>query len=150
MLNTYIKNKGITQTLISNGNNENHFNQINWDADYDGEFANISLTSNTDGNNNYTEFKLDNEDLAKILNMQSVNMPIHKRLQNDFPLSKMSTISTGDELIIPLTIYKKKHRHNKSKKRHNTKKLKNKHHNTRKSHKSTKSTALIDLIKNSV
>ena len=35
MLNTYIKNRGITQTLINN-NNQKQFNQINWDADYAG------------------------------------------------------------------------------------------------------------------
>ena len=51
MLNTYIKNRGITQTLINN-NNQKQFNQINWDADYDGQNANISVTSDTDGNKN--------------------------------------------------------------------------------------------------
>lgn len=83
MLNTYIKNRGITQTLINN-NNHPQFNQIDWDAEYDGESANISLTSNTDGNKNHFDIKLDNEDLANMLNVPSVNMPIHKRLQRDF------------------------------------------------------------------
>jgi hypothetical protein len=83
MLNTYIKNRGITQTLINN-NNQKQFNQINWDADYDGQNANISVTSDTDGNKNHFDVKLDNEDLANMLNIPSVSTPIDKRLQMDF------------------------------------------------------------------
>lgn len=83
MLNTYIKNRGITETIVHNNNN-NHFNKINWDADYDGDIANISINTNTDGRSNHFDIKLDNEDLANILNVQSVNMPIHERLKNDF------------------------------------------------------------------
>jgi hypothetical protein len=83
MLNTYIKNRGITQTLINN-NNQKQFNQINWDADYDGQKANISFTSDTDGNKNHFDIQLDNEDLANMLNIPSVSTPIDKRLQMDF------------------------------------------------------------------
>jgi hypothetical protein len=83
MLNTYIKNRGITQTLIHN-NSHNHVNQIAWDADYDGDVANITLDTDTDGKHKHYDIKLDNEDLANILNIQGVNIPIHKRLQMDF------------------------------------------------------------------
>jgi len=83
MLNTYIKNRGITQTLINN-NNQKQFNQINWDADYDGQTANISFTSDTDGNKKYFDIQLDNEDLANILSIPSETTPIDKRLQMDF------------------------------------------------------------------
>ena len=83
MLNTYIKNRGITQTLVNN-NSQKQFNQINWDADYDGQNANISVTSDTDGNKNHFDIKLDNEDLANMLNIPSVSTPIDKRLQMDF------------------------------------------------------------------
>jgi len=83
MLNTYIKNRGITQTLVNN-NNQKQFNQINWDADYDGQNANISFTSDTDGNKNHFDITLDNEDLANMLNIPSVSTPIDKRLQMDF------------------------------------------------------------------
>ena len=83
MLNTYIKNRGITQTLINN-NNQKQFNQINWDADYDGQNANISVTSDTDGNKNHFDITLDNEDLANMLNIPSISTPIDKRLQMDF------------------------------------------------------------------
>jgi len=83
MLNTYIKNRGTTQTIVNN-NNQKAFNQINWDADYDGQTANISFTSDTDGSKKHFDIKLDNEDLANMLNIPSNSMPIDKRLQMDF------------------------------------------------------------------
>jgi hypothetical protein len=83
MLNTYIKNRGMTKTIILD-NNHNHINQINWDADYDGDVANISIDSKSNGKSKHFDIKLDNNDLANLLNIQSVNMPIDKRLKMDF------------------------------------------------------------------
>jgi hypothetical protein len=62
----------------------NDVSEINWDADYDGNFANISLDLNQNGKTNHYDVKLDNEDLADILNVPSVNLPVHKRLSDDF------------------------------------------------------------------
>ena len=84
MLNTYIKNQGITQTIVHDNNNRSHFNQMNWDADYDGNMANISVNSNTDGKRNKFSVSLNNNDLANLLNIRSVNVPIDKRLKMDF------------------------------------------------------------------
>lgn len=83
MLNTYIKNSGMTKTIILD-NNHNHINQINWDADYDGDMANISIDSNSNGKSKHFDIKLDNNDLANLLNVQSVNIPIDRRLKMDF------------------------------------------------------------------
>jgi hypothetical protein len=83
MLNTYIKNQGITQTIVHD-KKHNHFNEVNWDADYDGNTANILVKSNVDGKREKFDISLDNDDLANILNIPSVNMPIHKRLKIDF------------------------------------------------------------------
>ena len=83
MLNTYIINRGLTQTIVHK-NNQNQFNEINWDAIYDGNNANISVNSNKNGRQNNFNISLDNQDLANILNIPSVNTPIHKRLQMDF------------------------------------------------------------------
>jgi len=83
MLNTFIKNRGTTKTIIHN-NNKNNVNLIEWDADYDGNVANISLDLTNNGNVNHLNLKLDNDDLANILNVNSVKMPIHKRLEKDF------------------------------------------------------------------
>jgi hypothetical protein len=82
--NMLIKNKGITQTYIYNkNNNEGTASEIDWD--YDGKQANISVNlQQSDGDAQHYDIKLDNNDLAKILSMPSVNTPIDKRLLNDF------------------------------------------------------------------
>ena len=83
MLNTYIKNKGYTKTIIHD-NNKNRVNELDWDADYDGDNANILLTSTTNGKKKKFGIQLDNNDLANLLNVRSINMPLHRRLQEDF------------------------------------------------------------------
>jgi hypothetical protein len=83
MLNTYIKNRGITKTIVHN-NNDNYINEVAWDADYDGDIANVSMATNSNGKHQQFDLKLDNEDLANILNVSGVNIPIDKRLQMDF------------------------------------------------------------------
>lgn len=79
----FIKNKGISKTIIRN-NNHNNVSQATWDAEYDGNVANISLDLNTNGNNKHYDLQFDNQDLADILNVQSINTPLDKRLMNDF------------------------------------------------------------------
>jgi hypothetical protein len=83
MLNTYIKNSGMTKTIILD-NNHGHVNHINWDADYDGNTANISIDTDSNGKSKHFDIKLDNNDLANLLNVHSVDMPIDKRLKIDF------------------------------------------------------------------
>jgi len=177
MLNTYIKNKGVTQTIIHNSNNnQNEFNEINWDADYDGNTANISITSDTNGLRQHYDATLDNIDLDKLLNIPSVDMPLHKRLANDFanqmvthdprkyyielpetehenidesfdsiqqdsikPRSYISSPLANEEIIVPITIDDKKHKHHKytlTAKKHNRRK---KTHNTYRAYKRAKS-----------
>ena len=86
----YIKNKGIMQTTIHNNNHDDHFNQLNWQAKYDGNFADISLDANNDGQEKHYDILLDNKDLAKILNMPRDDMSFEKRLQRDFNMPKKS------------------------------------------------------------
>jgi hypothetical protein len=83
MLDTFIKNRGETTTLIHN-NKHNDISRINWDAEYDGDIANVSLDLNTNGRNEHFDIQLNNDDLADILNIQTVNSPIDKRLKYDF------------------------------------------------------------------
>jgi len=134
MLDTYIKNRGTTKTIIHD-NNHNHVNQINWDADYDGNVANISVDLNGNGKNSHYDFSFDNQDLANILSVPSVTSPLEKRLKKDFSnsydpsiykveldtsrpkpdtlqklLSSASHVSSplpNEELIVPLTINEK-------------------------------------------
>ena len=81
--NYYVKSKGSLQTFVNNNNN-NQFNEIDWDAGYDGDTANVILSSNNNGNQKMYNVKLDNEDLANLLNVPSISGPIDKRLQMDF------------------------------------------------------------------
>jgi len=88
MLDTFIKNKGTTKTIIHN-NNKNYYNEVNWDADYDGEKANISLDIVENGKKGHVEMKMNNDELAELLNIPSENSMLDKRLYRDF-LSKRS------------------------------------------------------------
>jgi hypothetical protein len=90
MLDTFIKNIGETTTLIHN-NNHNDISKINWDAEYDGDIANISLDLNTNGRNEHVDIQLDNDDLADILNIPTVNTPIDRRLKSDFKQKRMTS-----------------------------------------------------------
>lgn len=151
MLNTYVKNRGTTQMLIRN-NNTNKFNELHWDADYDGETANISLDSTINGRTNHYNIELDNEDLANLLNVPSVNMPIDKRLKMDLdgynqniyrielpkrtntienliesmrePSGYLSSPLPNEELIVPISINKSSPRKRyKQRKTHKTYKV---------------------------
>jgi hypothetical protein len=149
MLNTFIKNRGTTKTIVHN-NNRNYISEINWDADYDGNKANISVDSISNGRRSHIDEQLDNDDLASILNIPSVNMPLEKRILKDLKYThnsprmieihnapmieqereqfKLSSPLPDEELLIPLTIDKKTMKSFglssgvKSKKRHRTRK----------------------------
>ena len=87
MLDTYIKNRGTTKTIIHdnlNTTNYNTMNEIQWDADYDGKIANLSLDVNSNGKHGHYDIQLNNEDLANILNIPSIDLPLDKRLARDF------------------------------------------------------------------
>jgi hypothetical protein len=83
MFETYITNRGITKTVLQN-NNEKKTNELKWDTDYDGNVANVSLNLNKNGSHKDYHFSLNNDDLANILNIDSVNLPLDKRLKKDF------------------------------------------------------------------
>jgi hypothetical protein len=124
MLDTYVKNRGSTKTFIHN-NNHSDVNEINWDADYDGNYANISLDLNQNGLTKHFDIKLNNNDLADILNIPSVNLPIHERLADDYNYqgeqrptypqylkdpsfyTHISSPLQNEELFVPLSINKK-------------------------------------------
>ena len=83
MSDLYIRSKGATKTLIRSNNREN-IKQFDWDADYNGERANISLDMSEKGEHDHYQIQLSKEDLEKLFTVPSVNQPIHERLQNDF------------------------------------------------------------------
>ena len=87
MLDTFVKNRGETKTIFHN-NNHNDISKINWDAEYDGDKANVSLDFNTNGKKGHYDIELNNNDLAEILNIPTINSPIDKRLLYDFKRQK--------------------------------------------------------------
>jgi len=99
MLDTFIKNKGITKTIIHK-NNKNYYNEVNWDTDYDGEKANISLDIDENGKKGHVEMKMNNDELAELLNIPSENSMLDKRLYKDF----LSKRSKSDHNLIEIEI----------------------------------------------
>jgi hypothetical protein len=101
MLNTYIKNRGSTKTILHT-NNKNKVNEISWDADYDGENANISIDLNDDNGKQtkHYDIQLDNKNLAEILNIPSVNMPLEKRLMLDFKKTRKNVQQYREPMVI--------------------------------------------------
>ena len=84
MVTTYITNKGAAQTTVIDRHNHKTTNELKWDADYNGEYANLKVDVSDNGKKNKYRVQLNNNDLANILSVPSVNMPIHRRLENDF------------------------------------------------------------------
>lgn len=83
MEDIYIQNKGITKTFIHN-NGKNSINEMDWNANYDGNIASIQMEINNNGKTNNLDFQLDNNDLEEMLSIPSVNETLDKRLRNDF------------------------------------------------------------------
>jgi hypothetical protein len=99
MLDTFIKNKGTSKTIIHK-NNKNYYSEMNWDADYDGEKANISLDIDDNGSKGHMDLNMTGDELAEILTIPSVNKTLDKRLYSDF-LSKRPSI---EERIIRVSM----------------------------------------------
>lgn len=90
----YIKNMGSTQTFIKVPYEREKYYDINWNANYDGERANIRLNIDDNGDNAEIMAKLDNNDLAQMLNIPSVRGDLHERL---LPLLEMPSIENVEE-----------------------------------------------------
>ena len=84
---TYIKTMGNAKVYIQNGM-QRESNEVNWNVDYDGDDADIDVNIGHNGEKTRYKAVLSNEDLANLLNMPSVNMPLENRLQNDFLVDK--------------------------------------------------------------
>jgi hypothetical protein len=98
-MTTYIKNKGVTQTVFSNNNHKTR-NEIKWNAAYDGDHANIKVNLNDNGIKNKYRMQLNNQDLANLLSIPSVNKPLESRLHQDF-LSDFDFLDEEDMELLP-------------------------------------------------
>jgi len=90
--NAYIKNVGSTQTIIKDNHSEPIFSDVLWQATYDGKKANVNVTTNTNGETTNYSTKLDNNDLARLLDIPSVHGDISERLLSDFPIEDSENI----------------------------------------------------------
>lgn len=82
-MTTHFITKGSTQTILRN-NNHKESSQMQWNADYNGNIANIHVNTNTNGKKQKYQMKFTNKDLADILSIPSINEPLEQRLQQDF------------------------------------------------------------------
>ena len=89
-----IQNQGITKTIINNNGNKDE-NEIKWNANYDGKKANIEVDLSKNCKKNKLRIELNNDDLANILGVRSIPIPLEQRLKTDF-LSNMDTIMDSD------------------------------------------------------
>jgi hypothetical protein len=95
MLETYMKNKGTTKTIFHN-NDTNIVKKYDWDIDYDGDTAKISIDTNQNGKPGHYDLEFDNNDLANIFKINSVKKPINERLLDDFtPLGIKKVMSSS-------------------------------------------------------
>jgi len=82
-MSSYIQNYGFTKTMIKD-NDQIRQNEIQWKGNYDGNIANINVGINDNGNKEFVSMQLTNDDLMHLLGVQPVQIPLEKRLMNDF------------------------------------------------------------------
>lgn len=82
-MTSYIQNYGFTKTLLKDKNNTLQ-NEIQWQGDYDGKMANIDVNINDNGNKQAINVQLDNNDIRQLFGIQPIEVPLEKRLANDF------------------------------------------------------------------
>lgn len=90
-MSSYIQNYGFTKTLFHNNQNTLE-NEIKWKGDYDGQIANIDVDINNNGNREFVSMQLNNNDLRQLFGIQPVEIPLEKRLMNDFLSHKPITL----------------------------------------------------------
>jgi hypothetical protein len=117
-MSSYVQNYGFTKTLIKDNNHILQNKIIKWNGDYDGNIANINIDINNNNKEKFVNIQLTNDELIDILGIQPVEIPLEKRLSNQF-LRKpiiLEGIGTGTKALIKSRKHKKKH-HKKRKTR---------------------------------
>lgn len=108
---TYIKTMGNAKAYIQHGM-QRDATELDWNVDYDGRDADIDIDIGHNGETARYKAVLSNEDLANILNIPSVNMPLENRLQNDFIVDRR--VYKLEPVSHPLMIVPRKRRQNRS------------------------------------
>lgn len=120
----HIENYGYTNTMINKDNKKSNVS-MEWEGNYDGNIADLTLKLNNNGNEKVIDFKLDNQDLINLLNIPSQQTSLDERISYD--IMNQQPLQIIEIPIIPLRSRKKrrKTRNKKNKLRSRTKKLLN-------------------------
>jgi len=112
---SYIQNYGFTKTLFQDNQNVLQ-NEIKWKGDYDGNIAVIDVDINDNGNREVVSMQLDNNDLRQLFGIQSVEIPLEKRLINDFLSHKFTRPVTLEGALIKHKSRRHRKKHHKRRK----------------------------------
>jgi hypothetical protein len=82
-MQTQMQNYGSTKTYVMK-NGKKHLNKINWNLNYDGDHVIGKVYVKNDNDRKQYNVSLNNNDLARLFNVNAVNKPIDSRLQDDF------------------------------------------------------------------
>jgi hypothetical protein len=82
-----LNSKGKTRTIVRH-NGRQDVNELNWDANYDGDAANVSFEIKDNGRSTHKKLHLTNENLASLLSVPSVEGSLDERLIKDFQLAE--------------------------------------------------------------
>ena len=115
-MSSYIQNYGFTKTLVNNNNNQTQINEIKWQGDYNGKIANIDVDINDNGNREFVSVQLNNNDLRQLFGIQPIEVPLEKRLVNDF-LSHKPIVLEGALIKRKTRRHRKKHHKRRKTKR---------------------------------
>ena len=96
-----MQNYGSTKTYVIR-DGKKHLNKINWNLNYDGDHVLGKVYVKNDKNRKQYDISLNNNDIARLFNINAVNKPIDNRLQDDFfqnysDMNEDSEYSSEDE-----------------------------------------------------
>lgn len=114
-MSSYIQNYGFTKTLIQD-NEYNLQNEIKWQGDYDGKIANIDVDINDNGNRELISMQLNNNDIRQLFGIQPIEVPLEKRLMNDFLSHKKRSPITLEGALIKRKTRRHRKKHHKRRK----------------------------------
>jgi hypothetical protein len=156
MTNVFMKNKGYTKTVMVH-NKKSDMEEVKWNAEYDGNVANVDMEINNNNDKQKFNVELNNDEIEELLNIPAVDKEIHTRLIHDLDnfhrhkktrkrhphkkkkvrFSKSLKFFPSSKLLRDKTLKRKFNRHKKhSHKKHSHKKHSHKKHSHKKhSHK---------------
>jgi len=115
----HIENAGFTETFYQENGKTSH-NMANWNIKYNGDEANINLNINDNGKSEKIHMNLSNADIMKLFEINSVPIPLEKRLTNDFLKNKYTQVPLFISNQPSIDIQKKRSWRRKPKKKTNT------------------------------